>query len=663
VKIGPIARDMNRYLRHLTPWKRHAGAARASSFETRVVSLSLIATVSALILTFGVFSFIDWQGDRADLAGAQKILALDLADDARNALDGGAPETAAKVKAMIDASGDAQAVAYVASDGRRMEFVHAHASASGLRAEGGSAPTSRFVGGSVIVHIPDVVDGVRIGELVLSASENALIVKLRRNLLMVSGLCVFALGVAALIAKMMARRALRPLHRLDDSIEAVRRTRDFGQVVTVVSNDEFGRLTRNFNGLLEELKTNDDSLRSAIEAVSDARDAAEKANVMKSQFLANMSHEIRTPLNGVLGMARAMALHRLDRAQRERLDVIHASGASLMAVLDDLLDLAKIEAGRFELETVAFDIGQIAGEACDTFAAVADAKALAFTLEVADEARGAWRGDPTRVRQILNNLISNALKFTGTGSVRVSVALEPGGEAPGSEVLRLVVADSGPGMGPEVLASLFQKFSQGDNSNTRRFGGTGLGLAISRQLAQLMGGDISVESTVGQGSEFVVTLPLERSSEAVAQGAAPDAVDPTQLSQLKVLAAEDNPTNQLVLRTILQAMGVQVTIVADGRHAVDACAAGRFDLVLMDIQMPVMDGLDATREIRRLERERGAARTLVVALSANAMTHQVKEYLDADMDDHLAKPIEIERLHAVLAAASTRQANLTARAA
>ena len=388
-------------------------------------------------------------------------------------------------------------------------------------------------------------------------------------------------------------------------------------------------------------------------ALISAKEEAEAATLAKSAFLATMSHEIRTPLNGVLGMAQAMAAGPLTSEQRERLDVIRQSGETLLTVLNDVLDLSKIEAGRLELEVAEFDIGAVAAGAHAAFAAVAAQKGVAFDLAVTRAAAGAYVGDATRVRQLLSNLISNALKFTEKGRVTVTVGRKGG-------ALTLTVVDTGIGMSAEQVGALFQKFAQADASTTRRFGGTGLGLAICRELAELMGGRIEVKSAEGEGSTFVVTLPLPRGERAARKPAAPGVAAPVQGGvqdavgegpPLRVLAAEDNPMNQLVLKALLAQIGVDPVMVGDGVDAVAAWEAGDWDVILMDVQMPRMDGPTATRFIRERELAQGRRRTPIVALTANAMTHQVNEYLAAGMDGFVAKPIEIERLFAALDAA------------
>lgn len=371
----------------------------------------------------------------------------------------------------------------------------------------------------------------------------------------------------------------------------------------------------------------------------DAKAEADAANSAKSNFLATMSHEIRTPLNGVLGMVQAMAMDRLSAPQQDRLDVIRESGENLLAILNDILDLSKIEAGKLELEEVAFDLGRLVQGAHSGFTAIANKKGLSFALTIAPEAAGVYRGDPTRVRQILYNLIANALKFTECGEVRVDASRQDG-------ALRIRVSDTGIGIPEDRLAALFDKFTQVDASTTRRYGGTGLGLAITRDLVALMGGELSVASEPGGGSRFTVILPLRRLSDAAASAPASEDARPVAAgaSGLRVLAAEDNRVNQLVLKTLLHQLGVDLRVVDDGVEAVEAWEHDVWDLILMDVQMPRMDGPTATRRLREREIETGRPRTPVIALTANVMSYQVAEYMKAGMDACVAKPLQLTEL-------------------
>jgi signal transduction histidine kinase/ActR/RegA family two-component response regulator len=384
---------------------------------------------------------------------------------------------------------------------------------------------------------------------------------------------------------------------------------------------------------------------AAALAVAKAKEAeAAAANAAKSSFLATMSHEIRTPLNGVLGMAQAMEADALSPAQRARLTVIRNAGQTLLAILNDVLDLSKIEAGKLDLEAIEFDIEAVLAGVEAAFAPLAAAKGLALVTEVAPAGAGAYLGDPTRLRQILYNLVSNAVKFTDEGQVTIRADRDGDG-------LRVVVADTGVGVPADQMDGLFVKFTQADAAIARRHGGTGLGLAICRELAELMGGRIRAESELGRGSRFSLELPLpwigaaRPPPAAQAEGAAP-----TRLS-LRLLAAEDNPVNQLVLKALLSQIGLDPTVVENGEQAIAAWEDGDWAVILMDVQMPVMDGVTAAREIRRREAALGRARTPIIALTANAMAHQAAEYAAAGMDGHVSKPIDIARLFAAIEAA------------
>ena len=368
--------------------------------------------------------------------------------------------------------------------------------------------------------------------------------------------------------------------------------------------------------------------------LGEALDRAEASGRAKDEFLATMSHEIRTPLNGVLGMAQAMERGDLSDVQRGHLRMITSAGESLMTILNDLLDLSKIGAGKVELEDGVIDTEALKAGA-EGFAPLLQDKDVLLSVTVAPQAHGHWSGDPTRVRQVLHNLVSNAVKFTDHGTIGVNISHDGG-------ALILVVEDTGMGIAAERLGQVFEPFVQADASTTRRFGGSGLGLTICRDMVALMGGTIDLASTEGVGSKFTLRLP----ARAIAAPTA--AVEPEEVfaafDGLRILAAEDNPMNQIVLRTLLEVSGITPMIVSNGEEVVAAWASGRWDVVLMDIQMPVMDGVAATKAIRELEHSAGLRRTPIIALTANAMDHHQAEYLRAGMDAQVPKPINLEVL-------------------
>jgi signal transduction histidine kinase/CheY-like chemotaxis protein len=365
---------------------------------------------------------------------------------------------------------------------------------------------------------------------------------------------------------------------------------------------------------------------------------AELANRAKTEFLATMSHEIRTPLNGVLGIVQIMERSELAPEQREQLAVIANSGQTLLSVLNGVLDLSKIESGQLELETHPFDLAELMALVAAPFETLTAQKEIVFEVRISPEALGVWRGDSAKLRQVLSNLLSNALKFTTEGRITVSVDAVTSG-------LFFSVQDTGIGVAVDKLDMIFEKFTQADASTSRRFGGTGLGLAICRRYVALMGGELSVTSQTGQGARFSFNIPLERASEPVAhEGYTSVEREAGPERALRILAAEDNPTNQLILRALLTPLQLELVLVADGEAAVAVYQEGGFDLVLMDIQMPGMDGVEATRQIRQYERQMRRGHTPILALTANVMPHQLEAYLSAGMDGFVAKPIQLSAL-------------------
>lgn len=463
-----------------------------------------------------------------------------------------------------------------------------------------------------------------------------------------------AMAQVVLVVAIARKTIVHPLRRLAASCEpeafGERERPDVADIEA--RNDEIGVLAKALAGEREKVQQ---VLASLEDRVHERTAELERANTEKSRFLANMSHELRTPLNGVIAISETLSERQTTPQSRELAELIVSSGRLLEQVLTDILDFSKIEAGQIGLSSEPFAMLSVVHGIAELHRAAAQAKGLELAWSVDATAAARFLGDQVRLSQVLSNLLSNAVKFTDVGSVKLDVVGQGG-------AIRFKVTDTGIGFNHEVKQRLFQRFEQADDSIRRRFGGTGLGLAISRSLVEMMGGQIDVESEAGRGSIFSFVIPLERAQD-VPDESPKQVSERVEIGGRRVLVAEDHPTNQKVVQLILQSIGIEPVIVENGVLALDALRSERFDVVLMDMQMPELDGLSATAQLRTFERANGLAATPVIMLTANALDEHIAASHEAGADLHLSKPIRAEALiDAIVRAIASKDASVAAEA-
>ncbi len=492
---------------------------------------------------------------------------------------------------------------------------------------------------SLYQHI--VFDGEKIGAIYIESSLE----DLYSNLNWFAGICFSLLSASVVVAIILSATLQsllsKPILQLVKVIRDVSTTHQYSTRAQKFANDEIGLLIDGFNDMLNEIERRDRELITA-------KTKAENADKAKSEFLANMSHEIRTPMNGIIGMSDLLFDTTLTEEQKEYLAAIKLSSNALLSIINDILDFSKIEAGKLELEPIAFFIREYLVRIIAPFIVQADEKSIRLSYAVANNVPHQLIADSLRLGQILSNLLSNAVKFTDPGgSVHLDVHLQSALQK--EAVIAFSITDTGIGIPIEKQTIIFDKFTQVDSSTTRKYGGTGLGLAICARLAKLMGGTISLQSTPGSGATFSFTircgftemvltqdsLQLERPTQRLVKNAS---------EQLRVLVVEDHIVSQRVITRLLEKAGHHATLANNGQMAVELYTQNDFDLVIMDVQMPVLNGFEATAKIRKLDRERNI-HTRIIALTAFAMKGDREKCLEAGMDDYISKPVQADSLY------------------
>ncbi|MBT9267185.1 response regulator [Pseudomonas sp. MG-9] len=618
--------------------------------RTQLISLGPALLLTLLLISF--FTFVRIQDLRQELNHTGQLIANQLAPATEYGVISGNNDVLESLLKATLATPNVRFIEVQDSANRILAYVEQAADAHNRphQVEVFQAPVrlQRIALNSDFFHDAKASNNVTsedyLGRVIVGLSNDAFSQRQQEILFKAGILALFALLFTFVLARRLAGSLSAPIRDIGNAVKAIQQG-DYKTPLPIVDDTELGALSQHINNLAQALEQASREQHQAMAQLIQTREEAEKANNAKSDFLAMMSHELRTPMNGVLGMLQLLETTDMTEEQIEYAALASESTEHLLKVINDILDFSRIERSELELEHIPFNLADLIGACAQSFQHSAVQRGLALNLRIPEDMRGLQvQGDPTRIRQILVNLVGNALKFTERGRV----SIEAQWQSLDHELLWFTcsVRDSGIGISSESLELMFNAFQQADSSISRRYGGTGLGLPIARTLAERMGGTLRAQSEEGLGSVFTLEIPLALYKQTLPQLAAPRAASGNGHGEgRKVLLVEDNPVNQTVIEAMLRSLGFTVSVATDGAQAIRSAEGNDFEVILMDCRLPIIDGYEATRQIRLLP---GRADVPIIALTANALQGDRETCLSAGMNDYLAKPFKRNDLQQIL---------------